>query len=99
MFGFGGARIDVDGDGIPDMRVGPFGQVRPDVGTFVKGPPLYGYGGYGYGMPYGGARIDVDGDGIPDMRVGPFGQVRPDVGTFVKGPPLYGAAYYPPPYY
>ena len=42
MFGYGGARIDVDGDGIPDMRVGPFGQVRPDVGTFVKGPPLYG---------------------------------------------------------
>ena len=46
MFGFGGARIDVDGDGIPDMRVGPFGQVRPDVGTFVKGPPIYGPGMY-----------------------------------------------------
>ena len=94
MLGFGGARIDVDGDGIPDMRVGPFGQVRPDVGTFVHGPPMYGpYGGYGMG--YGGARVDVDGDGIPDMRVGPFGQVRPDVGTFVKGPPIYGPGMYP----
>ena len=93
MFGYGGARIDVNGDGIPDMRVGPFGQVRPDVGTFVHGPPMYG----GYGM--GGARVDVDGDGIPDMRVGPFGQVNPDVGTFVKGPPMYGAGMYPPAYY
>ena len=44
--GFGGARVDVDGDGIPDMRVGPYGQVRPDVGTFVKGPPIYGPGMY-----------------------------------------------------
>ncbi len=91
MFGYGGARVDVNGDGIPDMRVGPFGQVRPDVGTFVHGPPMYG----GYGMGYGGARVDVDGDGIPDMRVGPFGQVRPDVGTFVKGPPIYGPGMYP----
>ena len=98
MFGIGGARVDVNGDGIPDMRVGPFGQVRPDVGTFVQGPPMYGpYGGYGMG--YGGARVDVDGDGIPDMRVGPFGQVNPDVGTFVKGPPMYGAGMYPPAYY
>ena len=98
MFGYGGARIDVNGDGIPDMRVGPFGQVRPDIGTFVHGPPMYGpYGGYGMG--YGGARVDVDGDGIPDMRVGPFGQVRPDVGTFVKGPPMYGPGMYPPAYY
>ena len=76
------------------MRVGPFGQVRPDVGTFVQGPPMYGpYGGIG------GARVDVDGDGIPDMRVGPFGQVNPDVGTFVKGPPMYGEGMYPPAYY
>ena len=44
--GYGGARVDVDGDGIPDMRVGPYGQVRPDVGTFVKGPPMYGPGMY-----------------------------------------------------
>ena len=96
MFGYGGARIDVNGDGIPDMRVGPFGQVRPDIGTFVHGPPMYGpYGGYGMG--YGGARVDVDGDGIPDVRVGPFGQVRPDVGTFVHGPVMGG--YYPRPYY
>ena len=95
MFGDGGARIDVNGDGIPDMRVGPYGQVRPDVGTFVHGPPMYG----GYGMGYGGARVDVDGDGIPDMRVGPYGQVRPDVGTFVKGPPMYGPGMYPPAYY
>ena len=94
MFGYGGARVDVNGDGIPDMRVGPFGQVRPDVGTFVQGPPMYGpYGGIG------GARVDVDGDGIPDMRVGPFGQVRPDVGTFVKGPPIYGPGMYPGGFY
>ena len=37
---YGGARVDVDGDGIPDVRVGPFGQVRPDIGTFVHGPPM-----------------------------------------------------------
>ena len=88
----GGYRMDVNGDGIPDVRVGPYGQVRPDVGTFVNGPygapPVYPpYGGYG------GARVDVNGDGIPDVRVGPYGQVRPDVGTFVHGP------YMPPPYY
>ena len=86
-YGYGGARVDVNGDGIPDVRVGPYGQVRPDVGTYVHGP---------YGMPppaYGGARIDVNGDGIPDVRVGPYGQMRPDVGTYVHGP--YGA----PPYY
>ena len=100
MFGYGGARIDVNGDGIPDMRVGPFGQVRPDIGTFVHGPPMMYPPMYGpYGMGYGGARIDVDGDGIPDMRVGPFGTVRPDIGTFVKGPPIYGPGYYPTPFY
>ena len=92
-YGYGGARIDVNGDGIPDVRVGPYGQVRPDVGTFVHGPPMYG--GYGYGMGYGGARLDVNGDGIPDVQVGPYGQVRPDVGTFVHGPPMY-PPYYPP---
>ena len=91
-YGYGGARLDVNGDGIPDVRVGPYGQVRPDVGTFVHGPPMYGpYGGMGYG----GARLDVNGDGIPDVQVGPYGQVRPDVGTFVHGPPMY-PPYYPP---
>ena len=40
MYGmpYGGARVDVNGDGIPDVRVGPYGGVRPDVGTFVHGP-------------------------------------------------------------
>ena len=91
-YGYGGARLDVNGDGIPDVQVGPYGQVRPDVGTFVHGPPMYGYG---MGMGYGGARLDVNGDGIPDVQVGPYGQVRPDVGTFVHGPPMY-PPYYPP---
>ena len=90
-YGYGGARVDVNGDGIPDVRVGPYGQVRPDVGQYVHGPPMYG------GMGYGGARVDVNGDGIPDVRVGPYGQVRPDVGQYVHGPPMGG--YYPPPYY
>ena len=88
----GGYRMDVNGDGIPDVKVGPYGQVRPDVGTFVHGPygapPAYPpYGGYG------GARVDVNGDGVPDVRVGPYGQVRPDVGSYVHGP------YAPGPYY
>ncbi len=91
-YGYGGARVDVNGDGIPDVRVGPYGQMRPDVGQYVHGPPMYG--GMGYG---GGARVDVNGDGIPDVRVGPYGQVRPDVGQYVHGPPMGG--YYPPPYY
>ena len=86
-YGYGGARLDLNGDGIPDVRVGPYGQVRPDVGSFVPpGPPAYGYG-----APYGGARVDVNGDGIPDVRVGPYGQVRPDVGAYVPPRP-----YYPP---
>ena len=25
-YGYGGARVDVNGDGIPDVRVGPYGQ-------------------------------------------------------------------------
>ncbi len=88
MYGPGGARIDVNGDGIPDVRVGPYGQTRPDVGSYVHGPymppPVYPpMGGYG------GQRLDVNGDGIPDVRVGPYGQVRPDVGSYVHGPPLY----------
>ena len=90
-YGYGGARVDVNGDGIPDVRVGPYGQMRPDVGQYVHGPPMYG------GMGYGGARVYVNGDGIPDVRVGPYGQVRPDVGQYVHGPPMGG--YYPPPYY
>ena len=89
-----GVGVDVNGDGIADVRVGPYGQVRPDVGAYMGGAPGYGYG-YG-GMPYGGARVDVNGDGIPDVRVGPYGQVRPDVGSFVP-PGGYGAPYYPPP--
>ena len=87
--GYGGARIDVNGDGIPDVRVGPYGQVRPDVGAYVPGGA--------YGMPYGGyggARVDVNGDGIPDVRVGPYGQVRPDVGAFVPGRPYGYGPYY-----
>ena len=97
MFGFRrGIGVDINGDGIPDLRVGRFG-VTPDVGMAFMGPH---YGpppmmGYGYPPYYPGAGIDVDGDGIPDLRVGPYGQVRPDIGMFVHGPPLY----YPPPYY
>ena len=42
MFGpFGGARVDVNGDGVPDVRVGPFGQVNPDVGQFMPPQPYY----------------------------------------------------------
>ena len=98
MFNPGGARLDVNGDGIPDVRVGPYGQVRPDVGTYVHGPymapPAYPpMGGYG------GARVDVNGDGVPDVRVGPYGQVRPDVGSYVHGPAPYGAPYGGAPYY
>ena len=96
MYGapYGGQRVDVNGDGIPDVRVGPYGQMIHDVGQFVHGPQMYPphYGGMGYG---GGARIDVNGDGIPDVRVGPYGQTRPDVGQFVHGPQMYP----PQPYY
>ena len=90
-----GIGVDVNGDGIPDLRVGPFGGVRPDIGMAFMGPPVYPP--YGYGMGYG-ARLDVNGDGIPDVQVGPFGQVRPDIGTFVHGP-IIPPPYYPPPYY
>ena len=86
---------DVNGDGIPDLRVGPYGQVRPDVGMGYMGAPAYGYGAMPYG---GGARVDVNGDGIPDVRVGPYGQVRPDVGSFVPPSPYAAPPYYPPPY-
>ena len=99
MYGPGyGHRVDVDGDGIPDVRVGPYGQVRPDVGTYVHGPPMApGYYPPPYGAPGYGKRVDVDGDGIPDVKVGPYGQVRPDVGTYVHGPPM-APGYYPPAY-
>ena len=91
-----GIGIDINGDGIPDVRIGR-GGIRPDIGMAFMGPrPVYG--GYGYRYGYGGARIDVDGDGIPDVRVGPYGTVRPDIGTFVHGP-IYPTPYYPTPYY
>ena len=98
MFNPRGVGVDLNGDGIPDVRVGRFGQVRPDVGMAFMGPPAYGYG-YGPMPPYGGARIDVNGDGIPDVQVGPYGQVRPDVGAFVPPNPYAAQPYYPPPYY
>ena len=100
MFTPGGVGIDFNGDGIPDVRVGPFGQVRPDIGmAFMGRPPIYPPYGVPYGMPYGpmgygGVRVDVDGDGIPDFSVGPFGQVRADIGTFVHGP-IIRPPYYP----
>ena len=89
MFGRG-IGVDINGDGIPDFRVG-LGGVRPDIGMAFMGgyprvyapPPMYSPG----------IRVDVNGDGIPDLRVGPYGQVRPDIGMFV--PPAYG----PNPYY
>ena len=38
-----GRGIDLDGDGISDVRVGPYGQVRPDVGmAFMGAPGAYG---------------------------------------------------------
>ena len=98
MFGRG-IGLDINGDGIPDLRVG-LGGIRPDIGmAFMGAPPMYPYPpyGYGYGMGYGGARVDIDGDGIPDVRVGPFGTVRPDIGTFVHVP--YMPGYYPTPYF
>ena len=99
-----GQRVDLNRDGIPDVKIGPYGQVRPDVGSYVHGPQAYGapgygapgYGAPGYGMPHGGQRIDLNRDGIPDVKVGPYGQVRPDVGSYVHGP--YGGpqpGYYP----
>ena len=96
MFGLRGVGVDINGDGIPDFRIGRFGQVRPDVGMAFMGGPI----GYGYGpMRYGGARVDVNGDGIPDVRIGPFGQVRPDVGSFIPPGPYAAPPYYPPPIY
>ena len=89
-----GVGVDLNGDGIPDIRVGRFGRVRPDVGMAFMGayppyPPPMAYGPPGVG-------VDLDGDGITDIRVGPYGQVRPDVGMFVSGPYAPNPYYYPP---
>ena len=53
MFGRG-IGLDINGDGIPDLRVG-LGGVRPDIGmAFMGGPPVYPpYG------PYGTVRPDI----------------------------------------
>ena len=91
MFNPWGIGHDVKGDGIPEVRVGPYGNVRPDVRIAFKGaPPVYppAYGGYWYGC----ARVDVNGDGNPDIRVGLYILVRSDVWTLVPGPNV-------PPYY
>ena len=94
MYRPGGVGVDLNGDGIADVRVGPYGQMRPDVGM------AYG-GGMGYppmgpmGYPPMGHGVDLNGDGISDVRVGPYGQVRPDVGMAYMGP----GAYPPRPYY
>ena len=62
MFGFGrGMGIDLDGDGVTDIRIGPNG-IRPDVGMFMPGMgygmygpmgPMPMYGAYGPYGPYG----------------------------------------------
>ena len=99
MYRPGGQRIDINGDGIPDVRVGPYGNTRPDVGMNYMGapgyPPAYPHAAYPphYG---GGVRLDVNGDGIPDVKFWPYGQVRPDVGSYAHGPyqqPYYGPHY------
>ena len=97
MFRPGGVGVDLNGDGVSDIKVGPYGQVRPDVGMAYGGmgygpmypPPMYPPRPMGY--PPMGRGVDLDGDGISDVRVGPYGQVRPDVGMFVPHGP-----YYPP---
>jgi hypothetical protein len=93
MWGPGGVGVDVNGDGVSDLRVGHFGQVRPDVGMAYGGMgPTMGYPGMA-GM---GRGVDLNGDGLSDIRVGPYGQVRPDVGMYA--PPQYGPGPYYPPY-
>ena len=92
MWGRPGMGVDLNGDGISDVRVGPFGTVRPDVGMAYMGAPM-GYPPMGY--PGMGRGVDLDGDGISDVRVGPFGQVRPDAGMYVHGPYVPPPPYYP----
>ena len=97
MYGPGGMGVDLNGDGISDIRVGPYGQVRPDVGMAYGGmgyPPMAPMAPMGY--PPMGRGVDLNGDGISDVRVGPYGQVRPDVGMAFMGAP---GAYGPRPYY
>ena len=94
MYGPGGMGVDLNGDGISDIRVGPYGQVRPDVGMAYGG---MGGPGMGMGYPGMGRGVDLNGDGLSDIRVGPYGQVRPDVGMYA--PPQYGPAPYYPPYW
>ena len=93
MWGPGGVGVDVNGDGVSDLRVGHFGQVRPDVGMAYGG--MAGLG-MGMGYPGMGRGVDVNGDGVSDIRVGPYGQVRPDVGMYA---PQYGPGPYYPPYW
>ena len=90
-----GIGFDLNGDGIPDIRLGRFG-LRPDIGmAFMGAYPPYPTP-MGYGAP--GVGVDLNGDGITDLRFGPFGQVRPDVGMFVPGPYYSPYPYYYPPY-
>ena len=60
MFGLRGIGLDINGDGIPDVRVGRFG-VRPDIGMAFMGgpPPFYGYGPMPYGGAFGQVRPDI----------------------------------------
>ena len=78
----GGYRVDVNSNGIPDYKVGPYGQVRPDIEDFVP-PNLYG----GMGCRFW-ARVDVNGDGILDVRVGLYRQMRPDIAQYVHSIPI-----------
>ena len=94
MFGRG-IGLDINGDGIPDLRIGRHG-VTPDIGMAFMGYPRPYYPPMGY--PGMGMGVDVNGDGIPDIRVGPYGQVTPDIGMFVPPRP-YGPYPYYPPYY
>ena len=93
MYAPGGVGVDLNGDGVSDVRVGPYGQTRPDVGM--------AYGGMGYqpmapmGYPPMERGVDLNGDGISDVRVGPYGQTRPDVGMAYMGAGPYVPRPYP----